>query len=284
MIALLVAVAVAHAAEAPAAEPAAAAPPAQAAKATPPRPDPFVPSGNRVTQVGGTHGVSIGTAAVVGAGGGTHVTTLGARYADRDFSVAVRLPLAAYRATGGRQTDLGNLFLEGLYLFERPGLFGGGEWHHAVGIEAHFNPGGTPYTWLHRADELWPGMGANLVYQIHVPAAAGLDVSVRGLVGMHAARDYEPYPGLFAQIGAAGLVDWTLPVASQVGLVGEMAFTYWDLSPWELTALVRFDPVAGVRLRGGALLPMASWLGWTPSQLDRGLDELTLHLDAQMAF
>lgn len=242
-------------------------------------PAPFVPSGLRVSPLGGTHGVSVASTAVVGRSGGTQVTSVAARFATPDFSVSVRMPLAAYRAHGGRHTDLGNLFVEGLYTFGE-----GGGVRHGLGVEAHFSPGGEAYTWLHRAEEIWPGTGANLVYQLHAPAAQGLEFMVRGIVGLHGAHDYEPYPGLFAQIGAAGLVDWTLPVASQVGLVGEMAVTYWDLSPWELTALVRFDPVRGMRLRGGALLPMASWLGWTPSQLDRGLDELTLHVDAQMAF
>lgn len=274
MIPLLLAISVAGAADLPA-RPAEAG----AAPAAPPT-GPFVPSGMRVTPIGGTHGVSVASTAVVGRSGGTQVTSIAARFASPDFSVAVRLPLAAYRAHGGRHTDLGNLFVEGLYTVG--GATGGTR--HALGVEAHFSPGGEAYTWLHRAEEIWPGAGANLVYQAHVPAARGLDLMVRGIVGLHGAHDYEPYPGLFAQVGAAGLVDWTLPMASQVGLVGEMAVTWWDLSPWELTALVRFDPLQGVRLRGGALLPMASWLGWTPAQLDQGLDELTLHLDAQMAF
>lgn len=245
--------------------------------------DTLVPQGLRITPLRGTHGVSIGSTSVLGPGGGTSSAQVSARYVGPDFSVAVRLPVAAYRVPGRRHADLGNLFVEGLYLWDAPGLFGAADWTHGFGLEAHFNPTGRPYTWVHRADELWPGTGANLVYQLHVPTSGDLDLMVRVIAGMHSAHDFQPFPGLFGQLGAAALVDWTLPAVSQLGLVGETAFTWWDLTPWEVTALLRFDPVQGVRLRGGVLLPLSNWMGFTPSQLGGGFDEFTLHFDAQMA-
>lgn len=243
----------------------------------------FVPAGWRITQLGGGHGLAVAETAVVGGSGGTNVTTVSARVAVQDWTLGVRLPFAAYRTPVGRETDLGNLMVEGFYTFELPAPGGSGAWLHGLGFEGHFNPGGRPYTWLHRAEELWPGGGLNLVYQVRIPANEGLTFLLRGTGGMHGSRDFEPYPGLFAQVGAAGGVDWTIPQAQRIGLIAETAFTYWDLSPWELTGLVRVDPVEGLRARGGVILPMFSYFGWTPSQLDVGLDEVTFHLDLQMS-
>lgn len=243
----------------------------------------FVPEGWRITPLGGQHGLGLAETLVVGPSGGTQVTTLAARIAVQDWTLGVRLPFAAYRTPAGRTTDLGNLRVEGFYTFALPAPGGSGEWLHGVGFEGHFNPTGRPYTWLHRAEELWPGAGLNLVYQVRIPSSEGLTWMLRGSAGMHGARDFEPFPGLFAQFGVAGGVDWSVPGTPELGLVGETAITYWDLSPWDVTGLVRLDPVPGLRLRGGLVLPVFGWFGWTPSRLDQGLDELTLHLDVQMS-
>lgn len=244
----------------------------------------FEPAGLRVTQLGGRHGLSLAETVVLGPSGGTNVTTVSARVAvDDAWTLGARLPFAAYRTPDGRVTDLGNLLVEGFYLFSLPGLGGSPAWRHGLGFEGHLNPGGSPYTWLHRAEELWPGGGLNLVYQVRIPGGDGLTWLLRGTAGMHAARDVEPFPGFYAQIGAAGAVDWSVPGVEGLGLVGETALTYWDLSPWEVTGLVRYEPVPGLRARGGVVLPLVSWLGWTPSVLDRGIDEITIHVDLAIA-
>lgn len=237
----------------------------------------IAPSGWRITPLGGGHSLSLSEAAVVGPHGGTTVTTLAARVAFEEATVSVRLPFAAYRTPGGRATDLGNLAVEALYLREVDG------WIHGLGVEAHVNPGGRPFTWLHRADELWPGGGVDLVYQLRVPGEAGLTWLLRGHAGVHGARAYDPVPGVFARLGGVGAVDYQLPGAPAVGLIGEAAISYWELSPFDVAGLVRVDPVQGLRARGGLVLPMAGWFGWTPASVDGGLRDLTLHLDVQMA-
>jgi len=236
---------------------------------------PITPQGHRISPVGGGHALALAEDAVLGGDGGTNVTTLSTRVVLGDYTIAVSLPFAAYRTPDGRTTDLGNLFVEGLYALDQ------GELVHALGIEAHINPGGQPFTWANEAEQLWPGAGANAVYQLRMRLADDTAILARGTAGIHTSQGFDPFHKVYPRFSASAGIDQT--VASGVGIVGETTLSYWDVSPWEVAGLVRVDPVSGIRARGGLLLPMFTWLGATPIDRPAGIREITLLLDIQMA-
>ena len=233
------------------------------------------PQGHRISPLGGSHNMALAEDAVLGGDGGTNVTTLYTRVVFDDYAVAISLPFAAYRTPDGRTTDLGNLLVEGLVTLSSDDVV------HAVGLDFHFNPGGQPFTWANEAEELWPGVGANALYQMRMALADDTALLLRGSFGIHASQGFEPFPKVYPRIGASAGIDQT--VAPLVGIVGETTFSYWDVSPWELAGLLRVDPVTGIRARGGFLFPVFSWAGATPIDRPGGMREVTLLLDIQMA-
>jgi len=235
----------------------------------------FVPQGHRISPLGGGHGIALAEDAVVGGDGGTNVTTLSTRVVYEEYAVSVSLPFAAYRTPEGRTTDLGNLFLEGMYLIED------GDLTHGVGINFHVNPGGQPFTWANEAEELWPGAGANAIYQMRTYLNDETAVLVRGSFGVHSSQSFAPFHQVYPRFGAAAAVDQT--VAPSVGIIGETSISYWDISPWSVAGLMRVDPVNGLRARGGILLPMFTWFGASPVDRPGGVREATLIIDLQMA-
>ena len=237
--------------------------------------DRFAPQGHRISPLGGGHGIALAEDAVVGGDGGTNVTTVSTRVVYKEYAISLSLPFAAYRTPEGRTTDLGNLFIEGMYLIED------GDLTHGFGVDLHVNPGGQPFTWANEAEELWPGAGANAIYQMRMNLVDETALLLRGSFGVHSSQGFEPFHTVYPRFGAAAAIDQT--VATQVGIVAEASISYWDVSPVELAGLLRVDPVSGLRARGGILLPMFTWFGASPVDRPGGVREATLLIDLQMA-
>lgn len=231
-----------------------------------------VPEGWRVAPFAPHTGAKVGQELVVGGTGGTNATLVSARWSNAQLGFAVGVPFTAYRTPDGRTTDLGNLQLDGWY---RLGQMGSME--QTVGLEIHARVAEPAWTWTNRADDLWPGYGADVVWQALSTPNDKTSVVYRASLGAHGAQGYEPYPASYVRFGGAALIDRTL--SSRVGLVGEASFSYWDLSPFELTGLVRVDPLPGVRARAGFVMPAFVWFGWSPSDQAPGLRETTAVLD-----
>jgi hypothetical protein len=192
------------------------------------------------------------------------------------YSGTIRLPFAAYATNQGRDTDLGNLEIEAWYQLDPTEDFA-----HAAGLSLHVNPGGQPYAWANRPEEVWPGAGLDGLWQVRTTGFGETTVIGRGGVGLHGTRGFEPFPAVWPRVLAAVGVDQVL--IDGVGVTGEASMAYWDISPFEVSGFVRGDPVDGVRLRGGLVFPMASWLGWNPVGTPAGLRELTLVFELSTA-
>jgi len=236
----------------------------------------FAPYGHRITAVGGGPGVSLGEAVVIGGDGSTAVTTVAARLRQGRVFGHVALPFASYATHDGRDTNLGNLHLEGWY---RLSSLDGAE--HAAGMQASVNPGGEPWTWANRPEEVWPGAGVDALWQVRTTDIEGLTLLGRAGFGLHGTPGYAPFPRFWPRAQAA--VGAELPVLERVGLTGEASLAYWDVSPFELSGFVHGDPIEGLRVRGGLVLPMATWLGWNPVGVPGGIREATLTLDLRTA-
>jgi hypothetical protein len=235
-----------------------------------------VPSGYRIAAPGAGASVALAQGVVVGRAGGTNVTTIIGRYAQDRFSFSVGLPFAAYRTPEARQAELGNLQLDGYYA-----LTPGGDWEHYVGLETHFRVGARAYSYMTKPDEIWPGFGVDAAYEGR-KQLDGLTLMVRGSLGIHTAAGFDPFPSLYARVGGAFGVDKA--IGDRMGIVGEAAIQTWDTSPFEITALFRGDPIEGLRLRGGFVLPVATWAGLIPANQAAGLSEVTFLADASLAF
>jgi len=147
-----------------------------------------------------------------------------------------------------------------------------------VGLEVHLGLAAPAWTWANDGRQVWPGGGADVVLQGRT--AGALSYLYRLSFGLHGARAYEPFPGVYARLGAAGGVDWSF--AERFGLTGEAAFTYWDPSPFEVTGLFRAAIVPGLQARVGFVFPLAVWMGATPADQPAGIRETTLLIDLQM--
>lgn len=242
-----------------------------------PEPDRLVPSAHRVRGFGGTHGVSLGEQLVLGGDGGTSITTLDARVVADRWTLRLSLPFAAYRLPDRRDTDLGNLRLEVLRTLDTQGAAA-----HALGLSARANPGGTPWTWATRADEVWPGFGLDGVWESRGALTDTTALLGRASVGLHSSPGFAPIPSTWLRVSASGAVDQSL--GSVAGLVGEVTASYWEVAPLEVAGLLRVDPAEGLRLRAGTVLPMFTWFGWAPIDRPGGAREATLALDVQAAF
>lgn len=234
-----------------------------------------VVQGHRIQAMDAGTGAAVETRYVVGADGGTDLAVLRARYAHDRLHLGVALPFASYRVPTGRDLSMGNVGLQGWYLLSRDddGSATG------VGVELHLGLGGGAYTWANDPTVLWPGTGADVVFQRRT--GGELSWMYRGSIGVHGARGYAPFPGAFLRLGAAAGVDWSL--ADRFGLVGEASLSYWDTSPFELTGLLRADIVEGLRARAGLVLPLAVWMGAHPADDPAGIRETTLLLDLQVS-
>lgn len=229
--------------------------------------------GYRIGPAGSGAQVTTGLASVIGPNGGTNAAHVAARYGGERFAGGLRLPFAAYRTQDGRSTDLGNLMVDGQLLIESGGTL------HSLGVEAHVNLGGRPWTWVNKAEELWPGGGADAVWQVRTEGP--LSWLGRASMGLHGTRGFHPYPKLWTRLAMAGGLDWS--ASPLFGLTSEVYAAWWDISPLELTALARVQSRDGLRLRAGLLLPIAAWAGATPTALAGGARELTLITDLTLS-
>lgn len=234
--------------------------------------DPVLPpTGHRITSVGGGSGIGLGEAIVLGGDGSTAVTTVAARLGYGRVFGQVALPFASYATTTGRDTNLGNLQMEGFYRLDAlPGF------EHAVGLHLSVNPGGEPWTWANRPEEVWPGGGVDALWQLRSTDIDAFTLIARTGFGLHGTPGYEPFPALWPRVQAAAGAE--VLVLEQVGVTGEASIAYWDISPFELSGFVHTDPIEGLRLRAGLVFPVATWLGWTPSGLPGGIRETTLRV------
>jgi hypothetical protein len=231
------------------------------------------PWGYRIRPMGTGGLVSTGLAAVIGSTGGTTAAHVEARYGSGRFAGGVRLPFASFRTQDGRGTGLGNLHVDGQALIDVSGAT------HAVGVEAHVNLGGRAWTWVNQAEELWPGGGVDAVWQVRTEG--DLAWLGRASAGVHGTQGFYPFPKVWGRIAAAGGVDWSATPA--LGFTGEAHVAYWEVSPIELTGLVRLEPTEGLRLRTGVLMPIASWAGLTPTAAPSGIREVTVVADLSMS-
>ena len=230
--------------------------------------------GYRIGQGDSGSGVAVYTRFVGGADGGTRAAVLVGRHQTKRASIAVSVPVAAHRIPGGRDAGLGNLELSAYWA--RPG----NTWDRAFGIEAHTSLGDRAYTWVNAPEEIWPGAGMRAALQLR--QEGDTSYLLRFALGVNGARGFDPFPEVWVAAQAAGAIDRR--ITDRIGVLGEMAIQYWDTSPWEVSGLVRVDATDTLRVRGGLVLPMATWTGWNPTNRPAGVRESTLLIDASMAF
>ena len=235
-----------------------------------------VPWGYRIGAVGGTSTVRAVQKSLVGPDGGSHATVLDATWALERTTVNLGMPFATYRTPGGRNTDIGNLQLGFARLI---GDSTSGSYSSSIGVEGHFNVGERAYTWINEADEIWPGAGVDVVYTGRVDG--DWTILYRASVGAAGAAEFAPFPSWYVRVAAAAGVDRSF--TDELGVTGEMSVAYWDPSPWEVSGLLRADVVDGLRIRGGLVLPVSSWVGWVPAARDAGVREATVVVDVSLA-
>lgn len=230
--------------------------------------------GHRIVGIGEAAGVVVSHGHVIGGDGGSSATTVGVRWGAEKWQVGAYLPFAAFSTPGQRTTALGNLRIEGFYRLRL------GEVDHAFGLEAHAPIGRTPsWTWVNRADELWPSGGGAAVYQLKWRKDR-VTVLARGSFGVSTSSGVAPFPRLWVTGLAAGAVDWSFH--DRAGLIGEVSAGWWDTSPLDVAAMVRVEPIEGLRLRTGAVLPMFVWAGLDPAARPSGAREFTWTFDLAM--
>jgi hypothetical protein len=264
-------------------DPVAAAPqPAVSPEAQPVRPRPTVtadggqvPWGYRIGAVGGGSTVRMVQKSLVGPDGGSHATVLDASWSFERMTATIGLPFATYRTPGGRTTDVGNMQIGLARLLDGQS----GKYTSSIGVEGHFNVGERAYTWINEAGEVWPGAGVEIVYNGRVDGDWSL--LYRASVGAAGAAEFAPFPSWYVRVAAAAGIDRS--ITDEVGVTAEMSVAYWDPSPWEVSGLVRADIVDGLRLRGGVVLPVSSWVGWVPASRDAGVREATVVVDLSLA-
>ena len=97
---------------------------------------------------------------------------------------------------------------------------------------------------------------------------------------MHGARAYAPFPAVYGHGLVAAAIDQELH--ERAGVIAEVAFAWWDTSPIDLTVLGRVDPIEGLRLRTGMVLPIGTWAGLAPMS-EPSVREATWLLDVRYA-
>ena len=210
---------------------------------------------------------------ILGPDGGQAVVDLGARFRLGRTSVGLSVPIGTWLVPGKRSAALGNLGLQVRYRLDQEG------WSHELFAQAHFDVGSPAWTWIHRADELWPGWGGDLGWEVRTDG--DLAFLGRATVGFHGARGYDPYPSSFVRVGLAAGVDYSF--LERLGVTGEVFGGWWSPSPLEISALFRVDPVRGLRLRTGFVLPVGVWAGLSPVIEESGAREATWLLELSLA-
>lgn len=243
---------------------------ASLAQVPPEEPAPMPLEGFVLEPVGGGTGVQLATSAVVGGDGATTAVAARGRLRLGDAVLVVGLPFAVYRrADDTRDAGLGNLTLGGwLATGDRS----------ALGVVGHL-PLGRAWTWVNEVEELWPGVGADVIYRtntVGLGPSERITVLARVAGGLHTSGGIEPIPGFYAKVALAGGADVAL--TDHVGLAAESSFAWWDTSPFDVAALARAD-LGGLRARGGVLVPLASWAGGQPAPVPAGVREATVRVD-----
>jgi hypothetical protein len=235
----------------------------------------MAPQGLRVAPLGARSGLGFSHASVVGGDGGSFASTVRARYGAEDYAFALHLPFAGYNTPDDRETNLGNLLMEGWYHLPMDfGLMG-------VGLEFRFNLGDGAWTWTHQAEELWPMYGGAAVWQLRQEIDEATTMMYRGSFGVYSAQGYAPFPNTLVKFTAAAALD--RDIYGPIGAVAEVSASYWDVSPFEVSTLVRGDILPGLRARGGMVFPLFVWSGWSPADQPSGMREMTLLIDVQMS-
>jgi len=233
----------------------------------------FGTEGVDIGPMGGSTGFSVSQASVAGSDGGTHAWTARAQVPVDDLQITVGVPFTSYGTPDTRDAGLGNLAIDLAWA-------DGADPDWAVGLAGHV-PLGSTYTWVNDAEELWSSVGIDAYYLRRFGTGATTG-AVRTAVGIHAPAGYSPYPPVYAKVDLAGLVQSEL--TDEVALVGEASFSFWDVSPFDVTGLLQVTPTDGLRLRGGMTLPLASWVGFQPAPVPAGAREITLRLQVQAAY
>ena len=213
--------------------------------------------GNRLDADGVGSSVGIGEAFVLGSDGGVLATTAAVRFGAESWSFAAVVPFASYRTAAGRTTGLGNVRFEGYHRFSSGGAL------QLVGAELHL-PSSDAWTWANDAQSLWPG-----------------DLLLRGSLGLHGTPGVAPFPSFYLHVAAVGGYELDLPVEG-LSVLSEVALSVWDPSPIDAAGWVSWQPLDGLRVRGGLLLPLGSWVGLSPGDKPAGLREGTFSLDLSM--
>lgn len=234
------------------------------------RAEPAVPLETfRIEPTGPGSGLTLVTSSVVGGDGATTAFTARSRVSVDDVSFSLAVPFATWRSADGRDAGLGNL---NATLFLRNGDLA---WGAALQV-----PLGQTTTWVNEAEELWTSGGLDVIAIWQRPGT--LTFLVRGAAGLHFTPGYEPVPATYFKVSGTGAVD--LAVTDEVGVTGEASLAWWDVSPFDVGGLVRYDPVDELRIRGGLVLPLASWVGLQPAPVPAGLREATLRVDITAGF
>ncbi|MCA9570414.1 MAG: hypothetical protein KC656_21365 [Myxococcales bacterium] len=223
----------------------------------------------RIEPTGPGAGLTLVTASVVGGDGATTAFTARSRVSFDDVSFSLAIPFATWRAAEGRDAGLGNL---NATLFVRNGDIA---WGAALQV-----PLGQTTTWVNEAEELWTSGGLDVIAIWQRPGTVTL--LARGAAGLHFTPGYEPVPATYFKVSGTFAAD--LAVNDELGLTGEASLGWWDVSPFDVGGLVRYDPIDDLRIRGGLVFPLASWVGLQPAPVPAGLREATLRVDVTAGF
>lgn len=223
--------------------------------------------GNRLESdgVGGAGGIT--ESVVIGGDGGTLGTTVAGRYASEDLAVGLYVPFASYRVADKRRTNLGNLRVEGFWRMASDRAV------TLVGLELHL-PTGSAWTWTNDAVSFWRSGGITGVFQRRQMIDDHASLILRGALGVHATPGFDPVPRVYPHVSMAVGVDHDLH--ERFGYTTEVAFSAWDPSPFDIGAWARAEPIDGLQLRLGGILPVGTWLGAAPTERPGGLRELTV--------
>jgi hypothetical protein len=232
------------------------------------RADGAMPSqGYRGLSVDSVDSVGVQMESTLGPHGGTNVFQAEVQSSLSDWTLTAALPVATHRSYEGRALALGNVHV---------GVQRRLETRHgpaAVGLTLHAPTGGDAYSWVQTAEQLWPGSGADITWDVQ--RSEGERTWRWGArAGYHAHARYEPFPDHFARLMVHGGLEQTL--RGPWSLWGEISAAYWDLTPVLAATFVAWEPSKGVRAQGGLLHPLATWMGLTPSQATRGFRESTI--------
>jgi len=223
--------------------------------------------GIRINGLGEGGLVTLRQAAVVGADGGLMVFTGRAQAALDRLRIGVQLPIAVF-GLGDRRTGLGNIGVDVLHAIP------GDKVHAYMGISGHAAVG-RAYTWVNETEEIWPGTGVEVVLQLERPGNTALLARFSG--GPHLTGGFDPIPVVYGK-GALSLgLDQT--ISGPFGLVLEVSGGWWDVSPLDAGAVLRLGDRSGLRLRAGAVIPVATWAGLHPTGAPPGVREATLLVD-----